>query len=62
MQVVQLASMDNYVLEGKNLFRLIKEATRPEEFINYSLPALKEKKSSKTEDIEKLFQEMRYCE
>jgi hypothetical protein len=61
MQVVQLASMDNHVLDN-NLFRLVKEATRPSDFINCSLPVLAEKRSSKTEEIEKLFQEMRYYE
>lgn len=61
MQVVQLASMDNYVLDN-NLFRLIKEATRPGDFINCSLPVLAEKKSTKTEEIEKLFRDMRYYE
>ena len=61
MQVVQLASMDNHVLEH-NLFRLIKEATRPGDFINCSLPVLAEKKSTKTEEIEKLFRDMRYYE
>lgn len=61
MQAVQLASMDNHVLEN-NLFRLIKEATRPGDFINYSLPVLSGKKSTKTEKIEELFREMRYYE
>jgi hypothetical protein len=59
MQVVQLASMDNHVLDN-NLFRQIKEATRPADFINYSLPVLAGKKSTKTEEIEALFKEMRY--
>lgn len=61
MQVVQLASMDNHVLDH-NLFRLIKEATRPGDFINCSLPVLAEKKSTKTEEIEQLFRDMRYYE
>lgn len=61
MQVVQLASMDNHVLEN-NLFRLIKEATRPGDFINCSLPVLTEKKSTKTEEIEALFRGMKYYE
>ena len=56
MQVVQLASMDNHVLEN-NLFKLIKEATRPADFINCTLPVLGSKKSSKTGEIETLFQE-----
>lgn len=61
MQVVQLATIDNYVLEN-NLFRLLKESTRPSDFVNYSLPVLNENRSSKTEKIEKLFKEMKYYE
>lgn len=60
MQAVQLASMDNYVLEQNNLFSLIREAILPSEFINVSLPAISETSSSKTEEIEALFTEMRY--
>lgn len=59
MQAVQLASMDNHVLEH-NLFRLIKDATRPGDFINCCLPVLTVKNSKKTEGIEKLFQDMGY--
>lgn len=61
MQVVQLASMDNYVL-ANNLFRLIKDATRPADFINCSLPVVSGKKSTKTGEIEALFREMKYYE
>lgn len=61
MQVVQLASMDNHVL-ANNLFRLIKDATRPAEFINCSLPVVSGKKSTKTGEIEALFREMKYYE
>ena len=59
MQVVQLASMDNHVLEH-NLFSMIKEATRPGDFINCSLPVLEVQKSTKTGQIEKLFREI-FC-
>lgn len=61
MQVVQLASMDNYVL-ANNLFRLIKDATRPADFINCSLPVVSSKKSTKTGEIEALYREMKYYE
>lgn len=61
MQVVQLASMDNHVL-GNNQFRLIKEATRPGDFINCSLPVLTGNRSTKTVGIEKLFRDMKYYE
>ncbi len=60
MQVVQLASMDNYVLENNNLFRLIKESTRPSDFINCNIPAIDKNNSSKTEEIEYLFKKMSY--
>lgn len=59
MQVVQLASIDNYVLEN-NLFKVVKEATRPGDFINCSLPILAAKRSTKTEEIERLFEVMGY--
>ena len=61
MQVVQLASMDNHVLEN-NLFRLIKEATRPCDFINCSLAVLSGTKSTRTGEIEALFKAMKYYE
>lgn len=61
MQVVQLASMDNHVL-ANNLFRLIKDATRPADFINCSLPVVSGRKSTKTGEIEALFREMKYYE
>ena len=61
MQVVQLASMDNHVLEN-NLFSLIKDATRPVDFISCSLPVVSSKKSTKTGEIEALFREMKYYE
>lgn len=61
MQVVQLASMDNHVLEN-NLFRQIKESTRPADFINLSLPVITGKKSTKTDEIETLFRDMKYYE
>ena len=59
MQMVQLASMDNHVLEH-NLFTLIKDATLPGDFINCSLPMLEKNNSKKTEEIEKLFRKMGY--
>lgn len=61
MQVVQMASMDNYVL-ANNLFRLIKDATRPADFINCNLSIVSNKKSTKTGEIEALFQDMKYYE
>ncbi len=61
MQVVQLASMDNYVL-ANNLFRLIKDATRPADFINHPIKSLTGSSSTKTGAIEALFKAMKYYE
>lgn len=61
MQVLQLASMDNYVLES-NLFKHLKDATRPSDFLRCSLPVVTKNRSRKTKKIENLFKEMRYYE
>lgn len=61
MQVVQLASMDNHVLKN-NLFRLIKDATRPADFINCSLQVLSGINSTRTDEIKALFKAMKYYE
>lgn len=61
MKLVQLASMDNYVLSN-NLFTWLNEATRPDDFINYVLPGITENRSTQTEKIEDLFKEMHYYE
>jgi hypothetical protein len=59
MQKVQIASMDNHVLEN-NLFMLIKESTGPADFINYALPVVSKVNSSSTDALESLFNEMKY--
>lgn len=61
MQVVQLASMDNHVLEH-NFFKLIRDAIKPGDLINSTLPVLRENRSTQTDDIETLFKKMRYYE
>ncbi len=61
MKRVQLASMDNHVLEN-NLFKLIKDAIRPGDFVNCTLPVLRNSQSTKTDDVKNLFREMRYYE
>jgi hypothetical protein len=60
-QVLQIASLDNYVVDGINLFKKIKEATYREEIINIELPMLNElKDSNKSFKIQELFKEMNY--
>ena len=62
MQVVQLATVDNYVL-GTGMFQRIKEATEPRDFLRVSLPVIGMKnQSSKTGEIEEIFKKMGYHE
>jgi len=59
-QNVQLASVDNYVLEKLNLFRVIKDATTPNDFFALNIPSVERNYSTKTGDIENLFKSLRY--
>jgi len=58
---VQLASMDNHVLEH-NLFKVIKESIRPSDFLNYALPVVSKLQSTRTTELEELFNKMKYYE
>ncbi|MBA6411756.1 DUF262 domain-containing protein [Parahaliea sp. F7430] len=68
-QVVQLATMDNYVLEN-NLFTLIKEATHPNDVFTFELENIKasENKNNRrsgnadNDPLVKLFRDMKYYE
>lgn len=59
MQVVQLAGMDNHVLSN-NLFRVLREATHPQEFLQHPLPMVEQENSTQTTELTQLFREMRY--
>ena len=59
MQVLQLASMDNHVLEN-NLFKVIADAIEPDDFLQRTINVNKEVKSSNTTELEVLFKQMRY--
>lgn len=69
-QVVQLATMDNYVLE-KNLFRRVKDATLPSEVLNLPLASLNDSENKNNrqnknvaakDPLVKLFKGMDYYE
>lgn len=60
MESVQIATVDNYVLEN-NLFWALGEAITPADFINRNLPVVERIRSSNTGDIEELFKDMRYA-
>lgn len=59
-QAVQLASVDNYVLDEINIFQVIKNATVPEDVVNIHISPIDLIRSTKTEDIEEIFQDLRY--
>lgn len=59
-QAVQLASVDNYVLNETNLFKAIRDASDPSEVFSIYLTPIDEVRSTKTEKIEDLFIKLRY--
>lgn len=63
MYAVYIETVDNYVL-SHNLFRLIKEAIHPDDFLNHPAPLLKREtiKATKADPIKELFVELNYCE
>lgn len=58
-QVVQLASMDNHVLE-RNLFRVLRETVQPADFLRYPLPEVKERDFAHPAALVGLFRKMGY--
>jgi hypothetical protein len=59
-QNVQLASVDNYVLQQQNLFRIVKDATTPTDFFSVNIPSVENNHSTKTKEIENLFKSLKY--
>lgn len=60
-QNLQLASVDNYVVEEFNLFKKIREAIYKEEITTLELPLIQEDyESDKTSELKKLFIKMKY--
>lgn len=60
-QNLVFASVDNYVIQEKNIFMAIRDATYKDEVINYSIPVVTETKDSdKTTEIKELFNKMHY--
>lgn len=63
MQVVQLATMDNYALDN-NVFARIKQAVKPSDVLSWSFNMVKsvDVKGKKVEEIESLFKRLGYYE
>lgn len=60
---VQLASIDNYALEFPFVFKSIKEALKPNDFLNLKLNVILAKdlhNSDKTKDLKKMFKHLNY--
>lgn len=60
LKAVYLASLEKYLREELNLFRLLDEALIPADFINISLPLVEPVEVTKTEGIESLFNALGY--
>ncbi len=63
MHSVQLASIDNHALNYPNIFKTIKYALKPNDFLNIKLETLRESdlvNSNKTKDIKDLFLQMKF--
>ena len=62
-EVLQMASVDNYVVREFNLFKILRGATHREEVLQIELPPVSQKVDSpKTKAIKDLFIEMKYYE
>lgn len=59
MEVVQIATVDNYVLKN-NLFRVLGDAIAPADFFTRELRLVQRIQATKTDKIVELFKEMRY--
>jgi len=59
-QALQLASVDNYVLEELNLFKIIRDANEPSEVLTVYLKPIEKVNSTKTTEIVNLFKKLRY--
>ena len=62
MYSVGIKSIDNYALgkDGVRLFKIIKEANSPKEILNIPLAVVRQNHSTKTDDIVKKFEELKY--
>jgi hypothetical protein len=56
---LQIATVDNHVLEN-NLFRVLSDAITPADFLNRHLAVVEQIRSTRTKQINALFEEMRY--
>ena len=62
MYAVQLATMDNHVLEN-NVFSALREAVEPGDFLHHSLPSVKKKVlAGDLEALVQIFKDMKYWE
>ena len=60
-EVLKLASVDNYVLSN-NMFQLLSESTDHQSFLQTELSVVNKVNSTRTEELESLFMEMKYLD
>lgn len=61
-QNVQMASVDNHVINSFNVFQKIRDAMNPEELLSMRLKQVEKIKSTKTREIEQIFKDLKYYE
>lgn len=59
-QNLQFASVDNYVLTEKNVFKIISNSITPHPIVNLNLNNIENIKASKVSELTKLFKELNY--
>ncbi|MEI8203663.1 MAG: DUF262 domain-containing protein [Bacteroidota bacterium] len=59
-QAVQLASADNHVIGGINIFKIIRDAVSPQEILGITLPIEPKEKYKQPDAILSLFKELKY--
>ena len=59
-QAVQLASADNHVVDGINIFKIIRDANSPQEILGIALPMEPKQNYKQPEAILGLFKELKY--
>ncbi|WP_458410980.1 DUF7834 domain-containing protein [Aeromonas caviae] len=62
MYSVQLASMDNYVVGRQNMFKVLREATNPQLFLQYEVPTVTKVNGTKIDELKALFDKMGYLD
>ncbi|MEA9438861.1 hypothetical protein VCX44_24520 [Aeromonas caviae] len=54
--------MDNYVVGRQNMFKVLREATNPQLFLQYEVPTVTKVNGTKIDELKALFDKMGYLD